>query len=310
MFRIRLERPWHYGGQTFGDVELSTTIPVQNADAVVCEFEPTALLFSFRGPAFWYASEPVTNPKVGIQSRRWLRRARARLASWQFLYHAHPDEHLRMPCFTHHAGELTTADAATRKSRVVAVCSQQTRSRAPALQELRMRTELNTHPLVDLWGSRGIWMLYRRSALSLPRVPDNYQGTLPGGGGSPEKIALLSQYHAVVCLENSHEPHYFTEKFVDAARAGCVPIYHAHSTVRDRFLKGARWVDPASFDFDTKATLEFALAQDRALYADANRAWMRSRAVAKTSWEAVFERICLTVRDRVRGHRVGTTGPQ
>jgi hypothetical protein len=46
-------------------------------------------------------------------------------------------------------------------------------------------------------------------------------------------------------LLSTHLP---LNQFVDAVMAGCVPIYHAHETVRDTVLVGARWVDPAEFD--------------------------------------------------------------
>ena len=81
------------------------------------------------------------------------------------------------------------------------------------------------------------------------------------------KVGLFSRYHAAICLENTLEPYYFTEKFVDGVRAGCVPVYRAHPTVRDGVLRGARWVDPTDFGLSAKRTLEFALSLDRAIAA-------------------------------------------
>ena len=47
--------------------------------------------------------------------------------------------------------------------------------------------------------------------------------------------------------------------YQNAARAGCIPVYHATQVVRQERLKGARWVDPADHGFDPKRTLEFAI---------------------------------------------------
>jgi len=41
-------------------------------------------------------------------------------------------------------------------------------------------------------------------------------------------------------------------KIVYAVRAGCIPVYHAHATVKTSFLSGARWIDPADFRVFTK----------------------------------------------------------
>ncbi|WP_425499946.1 glycosyltransferase family 10 domain-containing protein [Fontisphaera persica] len=77
-------------------------------------------------------------------------------------------------------------------------------------------------------------------------------------------------------MENSCEKYYFTEKFVNAVRAGCIPIYHPHSSVRNIFLKGARWVDPKDFNYSPKKTIAFALRQDINEYRKYNDAWLRS----------------------------------
>ena len=87
------------------------------------------------------------------------------------------------------------------------------------------------------------------------------------------------------------EPYYFTEKMVGAAQAGCIPIYRAHPTVRETFLVGAKWVDPADFGFDAGRTLDFALRQNLEEYQEANGRWLQSAAVQSTRVEEVFRRI-------------------
>jgi hypothetical protein len=72
------------------------------------------------------------------------------------------------------------------------------------------------------------------------------------------------------------------EKFVNAARAGCIPIYHAHPSVKKRFLTGARWVDPADFGFSPHKTIEHALAQDQTESRRINNAWLMSGLLTET----------------------------
>jgi hypothetical protein len=50
-----------------------------------------------------------------------------------------------------------------------------------------------------------------------------------------EHIRFLSAYKVAICLENCVEPYYFTEKFINAVRAACIPVYHAHATVKTPF---------------------------------------------------------------------------
>ena len=80
------------------------------------------------------------------------------------------------------------------------------------------------------------------------------------------------------------------------ARAGCVPVYQAHETLRDGVLSGARWVDPEDFDFDPRRTLEHASALDRVEVAEQNAEWLQSEGVKATSLERVFERIAEALR--------------
>ena len=85
-----------------------------------------------------------------------------------------------------------------------------------------------------------------------------------------------------MCLENCTEAYYFTEKFVYAVRAGCIPVYHAHATVKTSFLSGARWIDPADFAFSPRRTIDFALNQDQMEFRSINDAWLESGILADT----------------------------
>ena len=103
----------------------------------------------------------------------------------------------------------------------------------------------------------------------------------PAAAGD-EHIEFLSGYKVAVCLENCTEACYFTEKFVYAVRAGCIPVYHAHATVKASFLFGARWIDPVDFAFSPRRTIDFALNQDQMEFRSINDAWLESGILADT----------------------------
>ena len=125
------------------------------------------------------------------------------------------------------------------------------------------------------------------------------------------QIRALSIYRANLCLENTVMPYYFTEKFVNAARAGCVPIYHAHPTVREGFLKGAQWIDPADFKFDVSETISAALDCNARSFRESNWQWLRSEQVAATEGYRVWTRIVGLVVSRIsRSSPEGAGGPR
>jgi hypothetical protein len=135
---------------------------------------------------------------------------------------------------------------------------------------------------VELFGLPEAWAQFRHfPKLWIRQPPDNYMGQ-PSPGVDDEHIRFLSAYKVAVCLENCTEAYYFTEKFVNAVRAGCVPVYHAHATVKASFLSGARWIDPADFGFSPRRTIEFALNQDQAEFRCINDAWLESGILADT----------------------------
>jgi hypothetical protein len=103
-----------------------------------------------------------------------------------------------------------------------------------------------------------------------------------------DQIEFLAKYKVAVCLENSIEPYYFTEKFVNAVRAGCVPVYHAHPTVRNGILRGASWVDPADYGFNVPKTIRVALATPLQKVHAINRAWMTYPEVQATHFDGIW----------------------
>jgi hypothetical protein len=110
----------------------------------------------------------------------------------------------------------------------------------------------------------------------------------------------LSAYKVAVCLENCTEAYYFTEKFVNAVRAGCVPVYHAHPTVKTSILSGARWIDPADFSFSPRRTIDFALNQDQMEFRSINDAWLESGILADTDELKVVPKLHEIISGKLR----------
>ena len=113
-------------------------------------------------------------------------------------------------------------------------------------------------------------------------TPRNYRGEIRGNWTNDHLLDIFEKYRVAVCLENSCEPYYFTEKMLNAVRAGCIPVYHAHPTVAAGILKDAKWVDPKDHGFDPERTLKFALDQDLREFQETNEKWLLSDAVAAT----------------------------
>ena len=253
--------------------------------------QPDDSLYNFKGPRALYWQEAKAN--LALYRSADLRKCVKRLETRQFLTHWNPDPKYQVPHITHW-DKLSMNEAPDRLDKAVAVisnCGPLLKRLLKNSQSINLRTEFAISQNVDLFGNRKIWSGFRKSIFSLPKCPDNYRGEIPGSWGASAKLNVISKYKAMVCLENAQEPNYFTEKFVDAVRAGCIPIYNAHETVRNGILKDAKWVDPSDFKFRVNDTLRFAFAENVEDYRDANRKWLESDAVTATNFYAVFKRI-------------------
>ena len=158
---------------------------------------------------------------------------------------------------------------------------------------------------VELFGKPDAWANFRHfPKIWIQRPPETYMGH-PTPGTSyydDEHIRFLSAYKVALCLENSTEAYYFTEKFVNADRAGCIPVYYAHSTVRTEFLRNAKWVDPANFGFSPRHTIEFALAQDQSEFQRANDAWLESGILEDTDDQKVLPKLHNIMSTKLERH--------
>jgi hypothetical protein len=284
--QVRIDSPWLEEMET-PDAIFSAKIQRAKADALLCDWAPGDELFTFPGRKAWYCCEP--QPQfAGLEGGRWPS-IRAKLAPGEFLFHGHPDPRWRVPHVTHFEN-LTVNWRTNREMRAVAVVSNHGGPPWGRHSEIDYRNRFVTHPRVDLYGRKG-WMQFRAGWVGRQGPPSNYKGELPGDWHAAAKREVMSRYQVAICLENMKEPYYFTEKFVEAVCAGCVPIYRAHPTVADTVLRDATWVDPSDFGHDPEATLEAAFSLDPDEVRRRNEQWVASPQLAETRSCHVYGRI-------------------
>jgi hypothetical protein len=275
---------------------------LERSDGLLAWGAPTPELLSYRGPRAWYIAEPLTHNMFRTQL---FQQALRILAEHEFLHHSNPNPRYRIPCVTHY-GELTLPRTGPRPGNIIATVNNYGNRAWWLWPSFRLRNSFILHPSVDLFGNREGWARFRRWPWSKPGPPRNYRGPT----GAPncyrlDYVEFLARYRINICLENALTPHWFTEKFLNAARAGCVPIYHAHPTVRDEFLSGARWIDPAKFNFDVSATLAAAQTCDAATITEKNYRWLQSEGLRRTEGYAIWSRIADHFVNRVSGNLPG-----
>lgn len=298
--RVRWVSPWRPVDRAVPGAVFSADLSLDEADALLCDWAPSEELLRFEGPCAWFTAEPRTDPRLGPRAHPVHREFLARLRPDQMFHHAHEDPRFRVPHVTH----LEPLDPSSlrvgseRVARAVAVISNYGGAPSNRWRGVRLRNRFATAEGVDLFGNPAKWAAYRAGWASLPRLPGSFRGPVAGGWGSQEKVELMCSYRVAVCMESIAEPWYFSEKFVDAVRAGCVPVYHAHPTVAASVLRGATWVDPADFDFEPGPTLRHALDLSREDVAARNDAWLASDEVLATRLDRVLSRIADALREQ------------
>ena len=294
---VRLISPWTKEVDT-ESAFFSSKVRSDDADALLCEWAPSDELFSFSRRKAWYCCEPACQFR-GLEGGTWPQ-IKTRLAPHEFLCHNHPDPHYRVPHVTHFE-ELHVNTNQNRRDKAIAIVSNHGGSPWRRHAGIAYRNHFITHPMVDLYGRDG-WNKYRRRWYSRPGAPANYRGSLPGDWEAAEKRALMANYQVAICLENMSEPHYFTEKFVEAVCAGCVPVYQAHPTLKDTVLSGAKWIDPQDYHDNPDSTLRASIDADVARIFKANHAWvLENPLLASTSVASVFRRLAVILKGERRG---------
>ena len=264
------------------DILYSPRVPLERANALLALYDPSEELLAFDGPKLWFTIEPSWHHH--FHSHPVGRRLVRELEISERAFYGHPLVSNRVPHPTFR-GELTTPRVPA-SNRAAIACASNFGGRTWFLKRrFSLRNRFILSPLVDLYGSPLSWKQFRHfPAILRSGPPPNYRGRPSLGEEFFDEpyIEFLSTFKVAVCLENCVEPQYFTEKFVNAVRGGCIPIYHAHSTVKERFLRHAKWIDPAEFGFLPRRTIEFALNQDQTEFRSINDAWLESGILADT----------------------------
>ena len=272
-----------------GRILYSPRVPFEEADALLVLYDPSDELLKFAGPKLWFTIEPSWHHH--FRSHPLGKRLVQDLDATERAFYGHRDARYRIPHPTY-GGSLSRPRAASVRGAAVAAVNN-FGGRLWFLQShFRTRNRMILDRRVELFGLPEAWAQFRHfPKLWIRRPPDNYAGRTTPGFDDDENLRFLSAYKVAVCLENCTEPYYFTEKFVNAVRAGCVPVYHAHATVKNSFLSGARWVDPADFAFSPRRTIDFALNQDQMEFRSINDAWLESGILADTDEQKVMSKL-------------------
>lgn len=297
-YLVRLVSPWRKRPLDLGSVLFDPMVDPALADALLCEFMPTTEYLTWPKPKFWYSSEALSHRMFTTSAVKAAIKASS-LYNW--IHFDHPESARRVPAITH----LGKPEMLLRENRIpkgVAVVSNSGGMFWRLKPGIRLRNNLVLGSQVDLFGSEVVWRRFRHwGPCSRPQVPANWKGEIQGNHHESALLRKLAEYKAVVCLENTCESNYFTEKFVNAALAGAVPIYHAHETVREGVLRASTYVDPADYGFDPKETLQAALSMNGAAVQAANALWFSSPTVKATSFDAVWKRIAEIVEGVLSG---------
>lgn len=276
----------------------SDGIGLQKADALLALYDPTEELLKFDGPKLWYTYEPMWHNHyrrhpVGRKLVKHLLRS-------EWVYFANPDPAFRVAHITW-GNDLSKQRVKASPRNAAIACVTNFGGRFWFLKRhiwLRNRMVLQSN--VELFGRREAWSQFRHfPAIWRRGTPPNYRGELAGNHMDDQFREFLSGYKVCLCLENSCEPFYFTEKFVNAVRAGCVPVYHAHPSVAAKFLRGAKWVDPAQHGFSARRTIDFALAADGMEFQKANDTWLESGILDETGFLGFFNRLHALIKAKL-----------
>jgi hypothetical protein len=280
-----------------GDILYSPRVALEEADALLVLYDPSDELLRFTGPKLWFTIEPAWHHH--FHSHPVGKRLVQHLDATQRAFYGHPDARYRVPHPTY-SGSLSRPRVASVRRAVVATVNNFGGRLWFLKSHIWTRNRMILDRRVELFGFPEAWAQFRHfPKLWIRRPPDNYMGRA-SPGVDDEGIRFLSAYKVAVCLENCTEAYYFTEKFVNAVRAGCVPVYHAHPTVKTSILSGARWIDPADFSFSPRRTIDFALNQDQMEFRSINDAWLESGILADTDELKVVPKLHEIISGKLR----------
>jgi hypothetical protein len=280
-----------------GEYVFTTAKNAGEVDGMVCWWEFTEEFLEYGGPRVFYCCEPSFYFRGVRGVKRELRKRLATLRMDEFAWHYHPHPDMRVVHESFSLLDCKDCGERSREAKAVAVLGNLGR---PIFRNAgrQRRLEFIIHSGCDIYGPKSSWVNFQLGLFSRSGFPETFRGEC----ARAVKFDTLSNYHACICLENSSEELYFTEKFPDAVRAGCVPIYHAHPTVREVFLNGAIWVDPADYHFDARSTVEAALKMDRVEVDENNKRWFQTHSkFQETSFGNVYLRLAGILKKKAAG---------
>jgi len=280
-----------------GAILYSPRVELEEADALLVLYDPSDELLKFTGPKLWFTIEPSWHSH--FHSHPVGKRLVQELDVTERAFYGHPDVMYRVPHSTYMGSLSRPRVDSVRRAAVAAVNN--FGGRLWFLKShFRTRNRMILDRRVELLGLPEAWAQFRHfPKLWIRRPPDNYVGRTSPGFDDDENLRFLSAYKVAVCLENCTEPYYFTEKFVNAVRAGCIPVYQAHATLKTSVLSGAKWVDPADFGFSPRRTIDFALDQDQMAFRSVNDAWLESGILADTDELKVMPKLHEIISDKL-----------
>ena len=280
-----------------GDDILTTESRDGKFDAMICWWEFTEEFLAFEGPKLFYCCEPSFYFRGWRSSKSELRRRLHSLRADEFGWHFHENPQMRVEHETSAFSDknLPMGDHAIQNAATVLGNLGRPIFRNKGRQK-RLKFIIGSG--CHIYGPNKNWGSFQLDLFSKKGFPVGYQGEC----SHTQKISILSKYHACICFENSSEPEYFTEKFPDAVRAGCVPIYHPHPAVREKFLKGAIWVDPVDYGLDARETMRVAMAMDREEVSAQNMNWLQKNPhLQLTKVENIYIKMVSILNKKVSG---------
>jgi hypothetical protein len=287
----------------FGEISFDPKILDSEADGLLAFQTAVPQLLTFQGPKAWYTCESLSHSR--FKRRGLWKTIKKALTASEFLHYSSPDERYRVPhwCTSKPEFQIYYQKRQTRLHEAVATISNFGGRFWRLKKHLRIRNRFATCPLVSLYGPQEYWQQFNSlGILGHKKPPNNYLGEAPVRWHSTVRhYEWLSNYKVVVCLENRSEENYFTEKMPAAVMAGAIPVYHAHKSNVDTFLKGAKWIDPIDYGFDPEETIRAALKANTQDFQDANEQWLMNNSHIKTTtMNGIFAKIADFFVEKIR----------
>lgn len=274
-------------------------IDEHHADAVIIYYDAFPDTIRFPKKTYWWKTEPKWHSMYRNKAAKHIQKI---LPAENILSYNELSIEQRIPHQTHIRKDLQVIKN-NREKKVGAVVS----NFGDAMWLLRpsflLRNFLITRKGVSLYGRFDSWNRYPHRLLpkKFQKPPDNYCGEI--GGWVYDDISTIerfARFHALICLENSFEPFYFTEKLVFAVAAGCLPIYLPHPTVAQEYLNDCFFINPIKYMFRSKYIFEAALNTPIEEVWEQNDKWLKRHLERKdgTREDQLWDRVSRLISSR------------